>query len=302
LHSQSPPRFRSFALRVGGVLLVTTLATYAVVAFVTRHALRALPEPAPIGALGTDGIAALLATAVSLALGAWLLRPAARAFDELSRRLGESRRELEEQRAAIQEANRRLLAQNEALRRANEVLSQLSVTDGLTRLHNHRHFQDQFVREAKRAERTGQPLALALVDIDDFKRLNDQLGHAAGDAVLQGVARLMAEELRDSDFLSRYGGEEFALLAPQTDLAGATALAEKLRTNISEARLPVVGPQGRVVVTVSVGVALYDGSTAATFEAADRALYQAKASGKDCVVSAGRPDLGPPLPEWRRRR
>jgi diguanylate cyclase (GGDEF)-like protein len=292
VHPRSPPRFRRLALRVGLVLLGTALATSVAVAVATRYALRAL-EGTPgaarqiqVGDLAVDLGAGLFAVAVSLALGLLLLRPASRAFDDLSERLGESRAELERQRAAIEEANRRLRAQNEALRRANEVLAQLSLTDGLTRLHNHRHFQDQFAREAKRADRTSQPLALALVDIDDFKRLNDELGHAAGDAVLQGVARLMLEELRDSDFLSRYGGEEFALLAPQTDLDGATALAEKLRLGIARARLPVLGPHGRVSVTVSVGVALYDGSTTTTFGAADRALYDAKAAGKDCVVAA----------------
>ena len=94
------------------------------------------------------------------------------------------------------------------------------------------------------------------------------------------------EELRESDFLSRYGGEEFALLATQTDLAGATALAEKLRTKIANSELAVVGPRGRVSVTVSIGVALYDGATTTTFDAADRALYEAKGAGKDCVVAA----------------
>jgi diguanylate cyclase (GGDEF)-like protein len=230
------------------------------------------------------GIAGL----ASFAVGLWFLRPAWRAFETLSARLLESGEELERQRNATFDANRRLRAHNEALRRANEVLAQLSVTDGLTRLHNHRHFQDQFAREAKRVDRTHQPLALALIDIDDFKRLNDELGHAAGDAVLQHVAGLMAQELRETDFLSRYGGEEFALLAPQTDLAGAVALAEKLRLTIARAELPVLGPHGRVTITVSIGVALYDGNTSATFDAADRALYDAKAAGKDCVVAQGR--------------
>jgi diguanylate cyclase (GGDEF)-like protein len=257
---------RGVALRLGLVWLGATLA----IGLVAPRGPRLV------------GVAAL----ASFAVGLWLLRPAWRAFEELSNRLSESGRELEQQRSATLDANRRLRAQNEALRRANEVLAQLSVTDGLTRLHNHRHFQDQFAREAKRADRTHQPLALALVDIDDFKRLNDELGHAAGDAVLQGVAKLMAQELRETDFLSRYGGEEFALLAPQTDLAGVTALAEKLRLTIARAELPVVGPHGRVSVTVSVGVALYDGGTSSTFEAADRALYEAKAAGKDCIVAA----------------
>jgi diguanylate cyclase (GGDEF)-like protein len=290
VHPQAPPRSRRLALRVGLVLLGTTLATSIAVAVATRFALRVI-ERAPavqVGDLAVDVGAGLFAAAVSLALGLLLLRPASRAFDDLSERLGESRLELERQRAAIEEANRRLRAQNEALRRANEELAQLSLTDGLTRLHHHRHFQDQFAREPKRPDRTHQPLALALIDIDDFKRLNDELGHAAGDAVLQGVARLMQEELRDSDFLSRYGGEEFALLAPQTDLVGATAIAEKLRIGIARSRLPVLGPHGRVSVTVSVGVALYDGSTTTTFATADSALYEAKAAGKDCVVARGR--------------
>jgi diguanylate cyclase (GGDEF)-like protein len=275
---------------VGAVLLGGTLLTSVIVGVFARHFLRRLDAP-PLGAavlgpeLAIDVVAAVLAAVASLALGVWMLRPAARAFDELSGRLSESRRELEQQRLTVEDVNRRLRAQNEALRRANEVLAQLSLTDGLTRLHNHRHFQDQFAREAKRADRTGQPLALAVVDIDDFKKLNDELGHAAGDAVLQGVARLLTEELRESDFLSRYGGEEFALLAPQTDLAGVTALAEKLRHTIAKSELPVVGPHGRVSITVSIGVALYDGSTASTFDAADRALYDAKAAGKDCVVA-----------------
>ena len=291
MYPKAPPRFRGFALRVGLVLLGATLTSSVTIAVVTRQLLRPLPA-APFGAiwlgpdLTIDIVAAALAATGSLALGLWLLRPTARAFDDLSDRLDESRRELEDQQREIEDANKRLRAQNDALRRANEVLAQLSLTDGLTRLHNHRHFQDQFAREAKRADRTGQPLALALVDIDDFKRLNDELGHAAGDAVLQGVARLMSDELRETDFLSRYGGEEFALLATQTDLAGATALAEKLRTKISSAELAVVGPRGRVTVTVSIGVALYDGATTSTFDAADRALYEAKGAGKDCVISA----------------
>ena len=94
----------------------------------------------------------------------------ARTFNQMSARLQQSRLELE--------------SRNQELRHANEALEQLSITDSLTRLHNHRFFQDQFAREAKRVERTGSPLCLVLIDIDDFKSLNDRLGHAAGDAVL----------------------------------------------------------------------------------------------------------------------
>ena len=119
-----------------------------------------------------------------------------------------------------------------SLKRANEVLEQLAITDGLTKIHNHRFFQDQLGREIKRADRTGSPLALVLVDIDDFKALNDRHGHAAGDGVLERLAALLVGETRDQDLVARYGGEEFAVLAPGTDRVGALALAEKLRLGL----------------------------------------------------------------------
>jgi diguanylate cyclase (GGDEF)-like protein len=196
----------------------------------------------------------------------------ARSFNQMSARLHESRLELE--------------SRNEELQRANEALEQLSITDSLTRLHNHRFFQDQFAREAKRVERSESPLCLVLIDIDDFKNLNDQLGHAAGDAVLERAAAVMSGVLRESDTLCRYGGEEFALLSPQTDLPGAISLAEKIRAAVAESDYGVVGPDGPARITVSIGVAEFVRSTRDTFDAADRALYDAKAAGKDCVVVA----------------
>jgi diguanylate cyclase (GGDEF)-like protein len=196
----------------------------------------------------------------------------AQSFNQMSARLHESRMELE--------------SRNEELQRANEILEQLSITDSLTRLHNHRFFQDQFSREAKRVERSGSPLCLVLLDIDDFKSLNDQLGHAAGDTVLERIAAIMSERLRETDTLCRYGGEEFALLAPQTDLSGAISLAEKIRGAVAESDCGVVGPDGPAHITVSIGVAEFARSTGHTFNQADRALYHAKAAGKDCVVAA----------------
>ena len=195
-----------------------------------------------------------------------------RAFNEMAERLDLNRQELE--------------ARNHALMRANEVLEQLSITDGLTKLHNHRHFQDQFSREAKRCQRTGDPMCLVLIDIDDFKKLNDRLGHSAGDRVLESAAQLMNSITRESDYLARYGGEEFAMILPKTELEGAVALAEKMRLGISRLELPALGRDGWVRVTASFGVAPFAHSTPETFDAADRALYEAKGSGKDCVVPA----------------
>jgi diguanylate cyclase (GGDEF)-like protein len=186
------------------------------------------------------------------------------------------------------EMTAQLGAQYDQLQRANEVLEQLSITDGLTKLHNHRFFQDHLPQEMKRSLRTGEPLALILIDIDDFKKLNDKHGHAMGDAILRRVAERMNDAVREMDLLARYGGEEFALLAAQTGVEGAVALAEKVRTSVSERPFSIVELDGpsEISVTVSIGVAVFRGDEKALFNDADRALYRAKASGKDCVVSA----------------
>ncbi len=209
-----------------------------------------------------------------------------RVFNEMSQRLHRNQAELERSRLEVERANESLVANNEELQRVNEVLEQLSITDGLTKLHNHRFFQDHLQRELRRVRRSGEPLSLILIDIDDFKKLNDRYGHSTGDAVLREVAVVMNGVVRESDLLARYGGEEFALLATQTELEGARALGEKVRLAIAEARFSADGVDEPVGVTVSVGCAAYHGDPDALFREADRALYQAKAAGKDCVVSA----------------
>jgi diguanylate cyclase (GGDEF)-like protein len=215
-----------------------------------------------------------------------------RAFHEMMVRLKRNKDELEEKRIEIEDANHRLIAQNQELHRVNEVFEQLSITDDLTKLHNHRFFQESLPREMKRAERTGEPLSLILLDIDDFKQLNDRYGHSVGDAVLRRVADVMIAEVREMDLLARYGGEEFALLASQTTLEGAVALAEKLRVAVSEARFSVLALDGpsEIRVTLSGGVTTYRGDEKAFFNEADRALYRAKAAGKDCIVVSDEED------------
>ena len=196
-----------------------------------------------------------------------------RAFNAMLARLRQNQAELQQK--------------NEDLQRVNEVFEQLSITDGLTKLHNHRFFQDHMPLEIRRADRTGEPLALALFDIDDFKKLNDSYGHATGDEVLRSVAAVMLEEVRDMDLLARYGGEEFALLAINTDLGGAVTIAEKVRAAVARTRFPFPEGASELSVTLSVGVAAYHGDRAAFFNAADRALYAAKDAGKDCVMASG---------------
>ncbi|MCP5044662.1 MAG: GGDEF domain-containing protein, partial [bacterium] len=164
------------------------------------------------------------------------------------------------------------------------------ITDGLTRLHNHRFFQDFLSRELKRVDRTAEPLALILIDIDHFKKWNDELGHAGGDEILRKIAQVMNDLVRETDILARYGGEEFALILPKTEVDGAHSLAEKIRAATAESRLVDDLPSTHCPLTVSIGVNVYTGDQQDLFEGADRALYRAKDSGRDCVVIAGETD------------
>jgi diguanylate cyclase (GGDEF)-like protein len=205
-------------------------------------------------------------------------------FNDMARRLRRNRDELDQH-------HRQLREQNEELQRANEVLEQLSITDGLTKLHNHRYFQESLTREIKRVSRSGDPLSILLADIDDFKGLNDRYGHAEGDALLMRIARVLNESVRESDILARYGGEEFVVLGTGTDLDGALFLAEKIRTAVAETAFVLHGSPEPLQVTISIGVAEFAGDRKRFFHAADRALYRAKAAGKNCVMAAEPRDL-----------
>jgi diguanylate cyclase len=136
---------------------------------------------------------------------------------------------------------------------------------------------------------------MLMCDIDDFKRLNDRLGHASGDELLVGIASTLDESVRETDFLARYGGEEFVVLCPDTDLAGAIHVAEKVRSAVAEGSFILDGTSQLCKITISIGVAQFEGSRRAFFKAADQALYRAKEAGKNCVKSArevsGYPDI-----------
>ncbi|MEM7413586.1 MAG: diguanylate cyclase [Myxococcota bacterium] len=200
-----------------------------------------------------------------------------RAFNAMLRRQREYQTEIES-------TNRRLQDRYAALQQATEVLNQLSITDGLTKLHNHRFFQDHLTREIRRVERAREDLAMLIIDIDDFKKLNDQYGHAGGDEVLARIAGILNAAVRGGDLCARYGGEEFVILAPNTDIEGGYALAEKTRMAIEETDFLIDEAFEALKVTVSIGVAAYRGDRKAFFGKADQALYQAKANGKNCVV------------------
>jgi len=172
--------------------------------------------------------------------------------------------------------------------RAYETTRQMSVKDSLTDAFNHRYFQETLYRELTRHDRSGQPLALLMIDIDNFKTVNDRMGHPVGDIVLKGLVEEMQRTVREMDTVARYGGEEFALILPETTPEKALIVAERLRARAA-ARTYVTPDASPFSITISSGLATFpiDGnSKRALIERADQALYQAKRNGKNCVVTA----------------
>jgi diguanylate cyclase (GGDEF)-like protein len=191
----------------------------------------------------------------------------------------------------------RIVALQKALLDTNRRLEELSLTDSLTRVANRRAFDQQLLAAFEHARRYERALSLILVDVDLFKSINDQHGHDAGDRVLRVVADVIADNSRHSDFVARIGGEEFAVLLPETPLFEGMQFAEKLRCAMATA--PTV--TGRV--TISLGVANMPHSLITTseelFRAADQALYRAKANGRNRAEMERRRELRAPRARWQ---
>jgi diguanylate cyclase (GGDEF)-like protein len=167
--------------------------------------------------------------------------------------------------------------------RANQ-FQLMSITDPLTGLHNRRYMEARLAEELSRSRRYDYPMSFMMIDIDDFKLYNDRNGHQAGDRALEIVAQCLRAALRKVDVASRYGGEEFSILLPQTDLQEAGVIADRIRRRISETKFPHGIGQPLGSVTVSVGLSSYSAaldSAEAVIRAADRALYHAKSHGKN---------------------
>jgi diguanylate cyclase (GGDEF)-like protein len=175
-----------------------------------------------------------------------------------------------------------------------ERLKRQGLTDTLTAINNRRFFDQRLKEELERAAREGHRLTCLLLDVDHFKQVNDRHGHQVGDHVLREVAALIRAQLRGSDVLSRYGGEEFAALLSRSGAAEAAEVAERIRHGVAEHGFQTAEGQ-RFQVTLSIGIAAYDPARfrggkpdgALLVGHADRALYEAKSGGRDKVVSAG---------------
>ena len=167
--------------------------------------------------------------------------------------------------------------------RANQ-FQLMSITDPLTGLHNRRYMEARLAEELSRSRRYDYPMSFMMIDIDDFKLYNDRNGHQAGDRALEIVAQCLRAALRKVDVASRYGGEEFSILLPQTDLQEAGVIADRIRRKVSETKFPHGDAQPFGSVTVSIGLSSYSAaldSAEAIIRAADRALYHAKSHGKN---------------------
>ena len=173
--------------------------------------------------------------------------------------------------------------------RQYEEIKRLTFIDALTPAYNHRFFQEALTKEIHRHSRTHHELALAMLDIDNFKKINDTFGHPAGDEILKGLVEELMQNARDSDVVARYGGEEFAIIFPDTRVQSARDAANRLRELIERRDFPLPQFDRTMHITVSIGVAVYphDGTTSADLiSRADAALYYAKKNGKNQVAMA----------------
>jgi len=189
----------------------------------------------------------------------------------------------------VKDVDERKRLENE-LRASNATLEKLSLTDGLTDLFNHRHFQKCLSEEFQRSRRFNNPLSLIMLDLDDFKLVNDTYGHQVGDQVLMALADIIRESIREVDIPARYGGEEFVVILPQTDIKNAIGVAQRLKSAVEKsAHFHKIRPE--ISITASLGLSGYPDpgidSPQDLIRFTDKALYRAKQIGKNRVVVGG---------------
>ncbi len=185
----------------------------------------------------------------------------------------------------VHERTDKLNTLNRKLAAANERANIMAVTDPLTLLFNRFHMDKQLNNEIDRFKRTNRSFALIFADIDNFKSINDTCGHGCGDFILVSIAQIMKKCLRKIDTISRWGGEEFLILLPDTDRAGAAAAAEKIRETVENAKLKY--GENFYKITVTIGVSVYNDAQLSAINVinrADNAMYSGKLQGKNCVI------------------
>lgn len=195
---------------------------------------------------------------------------------------------LNEEVFAAQEQVRNAEEKIESLKSELELLRSLVQTDQMTGAFNRRGLEDIFKREAARADRNAQPLGVVLVDIDNFKQINDNLGHQYGDAVLTNFVAVAKETLRPSDIVARFGGEEFVILLPDVEMENALTIIQRVQNNLARSYSGYVNEHQVITVTFSAGVAIrsFGEHQNSVINRADKALYQAKRTGKNRAIPA----------------
>ena len=239
-------------------------------------------------------VAFVLATGISLLAGTMLVRPLLTGLGALRKATSQLARGDMSVRAVLDskdEIGQLVNAFNgmvEKLEKNEMALHELAIRDGLTGLYNHREFYRLLESELLRAHRFNHPVALLLLDIDHFKQVNDRHGHLAGDTVLRELGQRLPAQVRAIDHVCRYGGEEVAMILPEIERESAIQSAERIRAKIA-AEPFIVNGETEIVVTVSIGIAIYsdDGTTSEELVAAtDAALYKAKEQGRNRVAGS----------------
>ncbi|KTG16765.1 MULTISPECIES: diguanylate cyclase [unclassified Guyparkeria] len=269
-------------LQLTGILAVVAVLVFGTLAFLisrwlfSRHLIR------PVNRIA-DGLAGL-----SLGHSGSIEPTGVRELDVITRGVNQLQGRIKRRERALVEANERLDARVRArtaeLEEANRELQMLATRDGLTGLANRRHFLAEAEQLWLHARRSGEPLVIAVLDLDHFKDTNDLYGHAAGDVVLCELAACLRGTLRETDLVGRLGGEEFGVLLPDTDLAGGESLLQRLRERI--AAMPVSFEGRTLSLSASIGLSQArpeDGGIAEALSRADRALYVAKRQGRNRV-------------------
>jgi two-component system, cell cycle response regulator len=235
--------------------------------------LRSLPQGrhVPILVIVSDGDRRKLNQALEMGVNDYLTRPVDR--NELMARV---RTQLRKKRYA------------DRLRHNVQLSLEMAITDQLTGLHNRRYMSRHLEDLLAQSRKTGRPVSYVIMDIDFFKAVNDTYGHDTGDEVLQEFARRIAANVRGIDLACRFGGEEFVVVMPDTDIAFAYTVAERLRRQIECTPVSINRPPGKLTVTVSIGISAFEGpedTAEALLHRADQALYQAKRTGRNRVVA-----------------